>query len=153
MENTILDNLPPKADAWENHLASLIKRFFNRLIDFIAVIVLLLIVNIVLQGALTEAMDRSKINEYLITGLAFFIYYTLLESLTGRTLGKLVTGTKVISLTGSPLNVGRVALRSLCRFIPFNAFSFFSGERGWHDTISKTAVVSRRFQGSFADDE
>lgn len=153
MDNTILDQMPPKAQVWDDYQAATIKRFLNRVIDFVMVIILLLVVNVILGGALTNAMDQSKLNEYLISGIAFFIYYTLLESFTGRTIGKMITGTKVISLTGTPLNAGRVAIRSLCRFIPFNAFSFMFNDRGWHDTISKTAVVSSKFEANFAEDD
>ena len=72
------------------------------------------------------------------------VYYTVLEVISGRTLGKLLTGTKVVATNGSPASVGQILGRSLCRFIPFEAFSFFGGAGrpvGWHDSISKTRVV------------
>ena len=35
-----------------------------------------------------------------------------------------------------------IFLRSLCRFIPFEVFSFLGSEgRGWHDSMSNTYVV------------
>jgi hypothetical protein len=37
----------------------------------------------------------------------------------------------------------QVVGRTLCRFIPFEVFSFF-GEAGWHDSIPKTQVVAVR---------
>jgi uncharacterized RDD family membrane protein YckC len=70
-----------------------------------------------------------------------FIYYGLSESLTGRTLGKLATGTRVVNNKGITPSVNEILLRTLCRFVPFDALSFF-GDSGWHDDWSKTKVVS-----------
>ena len=44
---------------------------------------------------------------------------------------------------GTKPRFGQVIGRTLCRFVPFEAFSFF-GERGWHDKIPKTRVVMAR---------
>jgi len=63
-------------------------------------------------------------------------YYIGLESLTSRTLGKLVTGTKVVNEDGGAPSLGQIVGRSFARFIPFEAFSFlFTEGRGWHDSI------------------
>jgi len=75
------------------------------------------------------------------------IYYLAQEALWGRTLGKLITGTKVVNEDGSKLTFGRALGRTLCRLIPFEALSFLGGSgrpRGWHDTIPKTKVISVR---------
>lgn len=69
-------------------------------------------------------------------------YFIILESLLGRTIGKLITGTKVVNAEGGTATMGQVVGRTFARFIPFEAFSFL-GEtsRGWHDSLSKTYVV------------
>ena len=73
------------------------------------------------------------------------LYYTLLEGLTGRSLGKLVTGTKVVDANGNPPGFARALLRSLCRFIPFEPFSFLGSDtRGWHDSMTRTWVIKSR---------
>lgn len=72
-------------------------------------------------------------------------YYTLLEGLTGKTLGKLITGTKVVDASGNRPNFTRALLRSLCRSLPFDVFTFLGADaRGWHDSITKTWVVKSR---------
>jgi hypothetical protein len=48
-----------------------------------------------------------------------------------------------VTLDGSKPGLRTILLRTLCRFIPFEPFSFF-GERGWHDGLSDTLVVSTR---------
>ena len=65
-----------------------------------------------------------------------------MESISQRTIGKLVTQTKVVLENGEKPAPETIILRSLCRFIPFNAISFLGNiPRGWHVTISKTFVV------------
>ena len=67
------------------------------------------------------------------------------ESLSGRTLGKLITGTIVVNENGKKPDFGTVFKRSLCRLIPFNAISFlFNPGLGWHDSISDTYVVNKK---------
>ena len=84
----------------------------------------------------------------LMYGFAvFFIYYAAQESLSGRTLGKLIVGTRVVDHRGAQPSAARVAARTLCRWIPGDPLSFFfmgelSRPTGWHDTISKTKVVA-----------
>ena len=66
----------------------------------------------------------------------------ILEGLTQRTIGKLITRTKVVMENGEKPSSEAIIIRSLCRMIPFDAFSFLGDpSRGWHDTISKTYVV------------
>jgi uncharacterized RDD family membrane protein YckC len=69
------------------------------------------------------------------------VYYVVLEAATGRTIGKLITRTRVVMADGSKLTTKAILLRTLCRLIPFDAFSFLGGDPGWHDTLSKTRVV------------
>jgi uncharacterized RDD family membrane protein YckC len=67
-----------------------------------------------------------------------------MEGLTGRTLGKLVTGTMVVDENGNKPEFSRIIGRTFCRLIPFDALSFLGEEHsGWHDTISKTKVIKR----------
>ncbi|HRE18433.1 MAG TPA: RDD family protein [Rhodocyclaceae bacterium] len=77
----------------------------------------------------------------LVFGLLIIsFYYIFFEGIWARTPGKFVCGTVVINEGGGRPSLGQIAGRTFCRFIPFEALSFF-GERGWHDSISKTRVV------------
>ncbi|MFL9844612.1 RDD family protein [Flavobacterium rhizosphaerae] len=70
------------------------------------------------------------------------VYYTIFEATTQRTVGKFITGTKVVMEDGSKPGWRVIIIRSLCRMIPFDAFSFLgSNARGWHDSLSSTYVV------------
>lgn len=89
-----------------------------------------------------EMALENKIIQYLFGFVIGFIYYSFIESVSGRSIGKFFTKTKVVTEDGERPDVSTILLRSICRFIPFEAFSFLGGEpRGWHDTISKTRVV------------
>lgn len=71
-----------------------------------------------------------------------FVYYISLETLTGRTVGKLIAKTRVVTLTGAPLTLWQVTGRTFARVIPFEPLSFLSQEpSGWHDRLSGTRVV------------
>ena len=50
------------------------------------------------------------------------VYYIPLEAMSGRTIGKLITGTKVVSEDGHRPPFSEVIKRTLSRFIPFEAF-------------------------------
>lgn len=50
------------------------------------------------------------------------VYYPLLEGLTGRTLGKFVTGLHVVDKNGDKPGLGRAFLRTLARLLEVNPF-------------------------------
>ncbi len=126
-------------------------RFANYLIDVIGMYIFIIILGVImyvlsdLVGSPSTGWlnDVGTLMSYLITFLSGMIYYTLMEYFTGgRSLGKLITKTKVITLDGDRPDFRTVLIRSLCRHIPFDSLSFFgSTDAGWHDSISKTRVV------------
>ena len=63
-------------------------------------------------------------------------------------MGKLITGTRVVTENGGKPRWGQIVGRSFARFIPFEALSvlFWNDKerRGWHDSLSKTCVVRKR---------
>lgn len=130
------------------------KRFLNFIIDYIFLHIIVLIIGVlggfaaVLVGIPIEdyyfnlGPIEEKIIDYLVVVLFGTIYYTTFESLTGRSLGKYITKTKVVTEDGEKPEFRTILIRSLCRYVPFNAFSFLNSEAsGWHDQWSKTKVV------------
>lgn len=76
--------------------------------------------------------------------LFMFGYYWGLETLFGATVGKRVTGTRVVAVDGGQATAWQILGRTLIRFLPIEAFSFMSSNPvGWHDRWSNTRVVSR----------
>jgi|688.fasta_scaffold06200_6 uncharacterized RDD family membrane protein YckC len=137
-------------------LASQTQRFLTSIIDNI----LLYFINtgvgvgvglmaaIVGGGQLSpQGLSIAQIIATLIGLLVALAYYCILEMTTGMTLGKLIMGTKVVTETGGVPSFGQCLGRSACRFIPFEAFSFFGNKGfpiGWHDSIPKTRVIKTR---------
>ena len=146
MENTILDNL---VDEREIDLtpASTGKRFLNYLIDVIAYyfVVIVIVMGTIFSGNqnIAEEAASESLLANLVALLLFFGYYTVMEAtFDGKTLGKFITRTRAVRDDGSALGWDKAALRSICRFIPFEPFSLLGGGRGWHDSIAKTVVVN-----------
>ena len=121
-------------------------RLANLLLDYVGVSLLGFVMGL---GAITLGGDAAveaieEIPDTLLGMPILLTYYTLLEGMFGVTSGKLVTGTKVVCPDGGSIGLGAVLGRSLCRLIPFEAFSFLGQEtRGWHDSISGTYVIKR----------
>ncbi|MFN8206847.1 MAG: RDD family protein [Bacteroidales bacterium] len=86
--------------------------------------------------------DNTLLN-YLFGFCIYMVYYSTLEFAFGRTIAKYITKTKVVDENGRKPSIGKILIRTLCRFIPFEAFSFLGSDNiGWHDEISKTRVIA-----------
>lgn len=70
------------------------------------------------------------------------LFYCVFESTTGRTPGKFITRSVVINEYGETPDLITTLFRTALRYIPFEMFSFFYNDRGWHDRWSATFVVS-----------
>ncbi len=146
MEDQILDRpMVGDEDASKHvykNLASNGLRFANMLIDQIAIYVL-----IIVFGAFVEVVASDLSEEYaaflgLMTIFLPIGYYWAFESLTGKTLAKFVTRTRIVKLDGSHPTAINVLGRTLSRYIPFDAFSFLGQEgKGWHDSVPKIYVI------------
>lgn len=132
-------------------LATKGQRFTNFLIDLVIhniINLIPLIIGLVLYyffGNADVSVWLDEINQvvdFLITYLIIVVYFLIMESLTGRSIGKYITNTKVLMEDGSEADPYAIFIRSLSRLIPFEALSFLGAvPKGWHDTISKTVVV------------
>ncbi len=121
------------------------RRFGTFVVDYLGFIVLGVLIGAVigiLFGKRGVTVIRSA-PRFLVGFSVYIAYYMFFEGIWGRTPGKFVFGTVAVSESGGKLSMSQVLKRTLCRFIPFEPFSFL-GDRGWHDTISKTYVVLAR---------
>ena len=129
------------------------QRLGHYVLDYLIIIFLAFILGIVLyiiSPQLVENLDKFglKINliifDYEIDLFGYgllVLYYFVSEMLLQRTIGKFATNTIVIDEYGNKPSNKAIFIRSISRLIPFEPLSCL-GERGWHDTISKTFVVS-----------
>lgn len=86
-----------------------------------------------------------KLLDRLLTALILALVFTVIEGLSkGKTLGKLITGTRAVQDdTYEPITWNQALTRSFSRIVPFEAFSGFGGHP-WHDKWSKTVVIKDR---------
>jgi uncharacterized RDD family membrane protein YckC len=125
-------------------IASNGQRFVNYFVDQIV-----LRIFVYCLGFLLSFLDIaiSMNNILFIIGFAFFIlfgYYWFCESVFGgRTLGKLLSGTKVVDEQGYQPSSLSILGRALARIVPFEPLSIFFNNDGimWHDQWSGTLVV------------
>ena len=142
----IFDKLPHKDDLAETHL-----RFWNFVIDSFVVYVLvgvivlgLFFLGINFPPTYTDiATPTTRMWDYIIMGTMAIIYYTASEFFfNGKTLGKLLTRTRAVTLDNQPMDFATTLKRSIFRVVPFEAFSFLgSMPSGWHDRWSDTKVI------------
>lgn len=130
----------PRIDLGDYQLVSYTStghRFVHYLLDA------LFLLPIMLSGlAYIEYFDGGiglRILAYTLYYGAYFFYSFLSEAIFRQTFGKMLTNSCVVS-NGINLTTGRVLLRTLCRYIPFDGFSFLWGGN-WHDSVSSTSVV------------
>lgn len=135
----------------DDMLASSGSRFANSLIDififYILIAFLAAVFYLVLEFMVTDAIF-DWINAIpsgfstLLTYSVYFLYFMILETLVGKTIGKLITKTSVVLENGEKPTKSAVAIRTISRFVPFDAFTYLgTPSRGWHDRWSKTYVV------------
>ena len=126
--------------------ASQAQRFLTLLLDWFFCYVCGFIAGFILVVFGLQNYARG-VDGLVLGGIILVTYYTLLETLFGRTPGKLIMGTRVVDEDGSRPSFDQVLGRTLCRFIPFEAFTFLGNKGvpyGWHDKIPKTKVVTTR---------
>ena len=142
------------------------KRFLNFLLDMIFIciftvvfkVILLLLLHVALFFILPEPVQIVPFVDIFLEGksplviallkdlykvIPWILYYLLFEGLTGRTLAKYITKTKVVNDKGEKPDFKTILLRTLCRLFPFEPLSFLGSQKtGWHDEWSKTTVVA-----------
>lgn len=139
----------------EDNRASKGVRFANLIIDRIVVYILFFLfgtfsvlmyqlLNIEFFINITDKLSQlSRVEDIVITSLFYFIYLFLMEYFTkGRTVGKYITGTKVLTTEGTIPTLQECFIRNISRLVPFDAFSFLGGGNGWHDNWSDTRVIN-----------
>ncbi len=135
--------------------ASTGQRFANHLVDTIVwyafFISLFFIIGLIQRSTGIEIISifadeytEPTVWMYVLMGASWLGMYTIFEAAAkGRTIGKMITGTRAVNDDGTSLGLKKAFIRSLCRLIPFDALSALGGHP-WHDTVSKTMVVKKQ---------
>jgi uncharacterized RDD family membrane protein YckC len=126
------------------------KRFANYIIDvivFYIVVFFLSMVVAIIDPALLSWMEGTDAGTNLLSSLISLLLYGIIMGITeavtgGRSLGKLITGTRAVNPDGSSIDLQTAFRRGLCRAVPFEAFSALGAPSyPWHDKWTNTYVI------------
>jgi len=124
--------------------ASKWQRFANMLIDDFGYIVLAAIMgaSVAFVGGENAVALMDSIPDVIFGYSILIVYYFSFEFFTGRTLGKLITRTRVVDDDGNKPSWRKILGRTFTRIVPFEAFTFLGKNgRGLHDRWPKTYVI------------
>lgn len=130
--------------------ASTGKRFLNYLIDLVLFYILVFFIGILLAFTAPSFIDdlnsgNTGLNllDRLFTLILYALYMSVVEAIfKGRSLGKLITGTKAVNLDGTSITTGTAFARGFSRAVPFCAFSALGTPcNPWQDSWTNTMVI------------
>ncbi|MDR2122249.1 MAG: RDD family protein [Flavobacteriaceae bacterium] len=135
----------------ENNLAPKGLRLANYIIDLIAFYIFMFIFMATLGFFLGITGNESLVpifEDVLLVRLLIVVFYVVFMLTTeaafgGKSIGKIITGTKVVTEYGEKPTIRNFAIRNLYRLVPFDMLSFLD-KVGWHDKWSNTRVVKTK---------
>ena len=109
-------------------------RFLNFIIDSLVFLVIVVSASFVFR-------DIVEQNEMKIYSIVFYCaYYFLFELLLGRTIGKMITKTKVVDKHSKE---DPSFIQILLRLIPLDYISYLFSSNGIHDYLSSTQLIKQ----------
>lgn len=128
-----------------------VQRLLHHILDLMLSILICSGFYIYMFGNLFEKFSISITNDENVTLLlAIFsriTYLIVFEYLFNSTPAKFFTGSILLMKDRSPVTFKTVFLRTLCRFIPFEPFTYLGKGNGLHDKLLKTIVVKEKNYG------
>ena len=134
--------------------ASTGKRLANYIIDLFVFYILFILFTILIAYNSPETLEDintessgsgllDRLLDRLLTMLIYGLYMFLIELLfKGKSLGKLITGTRAVNEDGSAITLKSAFLRGISRAVPFDQFSALgTPSYPWHDKWSDTYVI------------
>ena len=126
----------------ESNMVSAVTRFLNHIIDSVIWLIITSILITIIGFSLGEIIVNfiPLISLFLLL-ISFVVYYAFMEIKFQKTIGKFITKTKVVKINGDKPEASDILMRTLCRLVPFDRFTFLFMQNGIHDTLSKTTVI------------
>jgi uncharacterized RDD family membrane protein YckC len=122
------------------------KRFINYFIDLIIIFIL-----ISGLGNFSEILHYGRLTTFGFFSIfiLYFLYYVFMEYTFQKTIGKFITKTKVVTKEGEKPRLYKIIIRTVCRFIPYDLYSYAYTDKGFHDYSSDTRVININARNSF----
>ncbi len=128
-----------KQEEVDEGLAPLGLRFVNCIVDIFAAYIVVW-GTIFVAAIILPFVEHPVVFTILMLG-SWFAYYAIMELLFQKTLGKILTRTRVVKLNGDRPGQGEIVVRTFIRFVPFDAITYLFMTHGLHDALSKTKVI------------
>jgi uncharacterized RDD family membrane protein YckC len=117
-------------------------RLLNFIIDSFAFLIVFLILAYIFGLFFnTDNPLIIKTAGFILLIVAFLGYYIFMEYNYQKTIGKIITKTKVVRIDGEKARLGDIITRTFCRLIPFDRLSYIFTTNGLHDRLSFTTVI------------
>tara|TARA_Y100001934_G_C12267859_1_gene733313 strand:+ start:561 stop:1157 length:597 start_codon:yes stop_codon:yes gene_type:complete len=141
IEEVLQDDLKHKSQL-EATKVSAWTRLLHFCIDLLIYIIILFLFGLILELFKVNLSQENgtKLGYFLLVSL-FYAYYVFMEYRYQKTIAKFLTRTKVVMEDGRKPELKDILLRTTCRFIPFDRFSYFFSNLGLHDKFSNTKVL------------
>ena len=128
------------------------KRLANYLIDLFAFSILFSIVLVVWSSIEPERFSAAPQNTFqelfnnLLVSVLYSFYMGIIEAVfKGKSLGKLITGTRAVYRNGQPVSAKTAFYRGLIRVVPFCPFSGLGIPcHPWQDRWTQTIVIDEK---------
>jgi uncharacterized RDD family membrane protein YckC len=113
------------------------------IVFYIVAFVLGIVIGILKPDLLT-GLDNLSLRLIMLLFYAIVMFMT--EGMSnGRSIGKLITGTRAVNEDGSDMTFQKAFVRNIVRAIPFNALSALgTPSHPWHDRWSDTIVIDEK---------
>lgn len=129
------------------------QRFTNYLIDLVLFYLLFFALGIVIAlispsaiDSLTEDSAGFGLFDRIISLICYALYMGLVEGIfKGKSLGKLLSGTRAVNLDGSKISFSKAFARGFSRAVPFCVFSALGTPcNPWQDKWTDTMVIDEK---------
>jgi uncharacterized RDD family membrane protein YckC len=130
--------------------ASTGKRLANYIIDVLLFYIFMLLVGVLIglfAPSLLNMMDDTSAGFNIVDRIVSLFLYALFmfgqeALLKGKSLGKLITGTKAVNYDGTEISINKAFLRGCSRAVPFCVFSALGTPcNPWQDKWTDTMVI------------
>lgn len=131
-----------KDKAFESSIVSSWTRLIHTIVDFLGFLILAFILSSILQLFYNPSDEQTiKLVGYGLLLVSFLLYFVFMEYKFQKTIGKFITKTKVVMNDGRKPDFNEIFIRTICRLIPLDNFSYLFTKNGFHDRLSNSTVI------------
>lgn len=116
---------------------------YKRILNFAIDSIVFFLGTVLLIWTTKNWLDPSQAKAVFIS--IYFVYYFCFEAIYGRTIGKFITGTKVVCVKNyNKPSFFKIFLRTITRIFPLYFISYFLSGKGLHDHLSNTLLINSK---------